>query len=149
MARGGPAVSPLLCWWQPSLLILRKPRSCRDNRDKGRKIFPSNFQEDRVLAGGWGAQGSAQGACRGTEEDGEEEEEGRRPCAGARGCLALGRVSLAAASSGRSPYLSEDFVTMATLMSSALRQRAALTSSATFFFSFFSFLFPFWGFLFI
>lgn len=102
-----------------------------------------------MLAGGWGAQGSAQGACRGTEEDGEEEEEGRRPCAGARGCLALGRVSLAAASSGRSPYLSEDFVTMATLMSSALRQRAALTSSATFFFSFFSFLFPFWGFLFI
>lgn len=51
------------------------------------------------------------------------------------GCvLELGRVSLAAASSGRSPYLSEDFVTMATLMSSALQQRAALTSSATFFF---------------
>lgn len=88
----------------------------------------------------------------GREEDGveeEEEEEGRRPCAGARGCLALGRVSLAAASSGRSPYLSEDFVTMATLMSSALWRRAALTSSATFFFPFFSFLFPFWGFLFI
>lgn len=63
MARGGPAVSPLLCWWQPSLLILRKPWSCRDNnRDKGWKIFPSNFQEDGVLAGGWGAQGSAQGA---------------------------------------------------------------------------------------
>lgn len=36
--------------------------------------------------------------------------------------LELGRVSLAAASSGHSPYLSEDFVTMETLMSSALQQ---------------------------
>lgn len=70
-------------------------------------------------------QGAAQSpwAAGQGEEEGEEEEEEEEEGPGPQWLvLELGRVSLAAASSGHSPYLSEDFVSMETLMSSALQQ---------------------------
>lgn len=67
---------------------------------------------------GAGCSQSPWAAGQGEEEE-EEGEEGPGP---QWLVLELGRVSLAAASSGHSPYLSEDFVTMETLMSSALQQ---------------------------
>lgn len=66
-------------------------------------------------------QGAAQSPWAAGQGE-EEEEEGEEGPGLQWLVLELRRVSLAAASSGHSPYLSEDFVTMETLMSSALQQ---------------------------
>lgn len=121
-----PAMSPCLCWRQLSLIILAMCQSCRDSgRDEKWKISPSGLDEGQ---GGGCSPEPLRRHCRAR----------RRRQTKAPGplqwlCWSLGFPWQ------RSPYLSEDSVAMATLMSSALRRRAVLTSSATSFFFFFSF----------
>lgn len=120
-----PAMSPCLCWRQLSLIILSMCQSCRNSgSDEKWKISPSNLDE---------------GQGRGCSPE-PLQQQGRVRRRRRRQTKAPGPLQWLCWSLGfpwqRSPYLSEDFVAMATLMSSALRRRAVLTSSATSFFSF-------------